>query len=196
MNKLLTSSAEPNLGEILPPVIIVVILIALIILSIVNIAKSSKAKKARLSALKADGVTIAGDFFHVNGLPIAEGTFCQLLSYPDRYDFVSGKMKFSLEKEKVTDVCCKTETEIQQQYVSSIGGAVGGAVLFGPIGAMIGGRAKKKTDKTMHLYLIITYMSDNEVKYIGFESKSVSSKINKIVAEFNENRTTTTNVKL
>ena len=48
----------------------------------------------------------------------------------DRYIFTSGTMNFELEKSKITDMCIKTDKEIQQQYVS-----VGGAVLFGPLGA-------------------------------------------------------------
>ena len=79
-------------------------------------------------------------------------------------------MHFELDKSKITDMCIKTDREIQQQYVSSVGGAVGGAVLFGPVGAIIGGRSKKKTVKNeVHNYLIITYQSP-DIKYIGFET--------------------------
>ncbi|MEH2944892.1 hypothetical protein VSQ32_19130 [Lachnospiraceae bacterium KK002] len=60
-------------------------------------------------------------------------------------------MNFELEKSKITDMCIKTDKEIQQQYVSSVGGAVGGAVLFGPLGAITGGRAKKKTVKEVYI---------------------------------------------
>lgn len=69
----------------------------------------------------------------------------------DRYIFTSGTMNFELEKSKITDMCIKTDKEIQQQYVSSVGGAVGGAVLFGPLGAITGGRAKKKTVKEVYI---------------------------------------------
>lgn len=77
-----------------------------------------------------------------------------------------------------------------------LGGAVGGAVLFGPLGAIIGGRAKKKTDKTVHLCLIITYMTDNEVKYIGLENMGMSNGINKVIDEFKKNHVTQTNIEL
>jgi len=106
---------------------------------------------------------------HVYGLPIKENTFCKVTSYDDRFEFTSGTVKFELMKEKITDMRIATETEIEKQYVSSVGGAVGGAVLFGPIGAMIGGRAKKKTVKReTTFYLVITYMTDGEIKYVGF----------------------------
>lgn len=106
---------------------------------------------------------------HINGLPIAENINCVINSLPNSFEFLSGSMKFELEKSKITDMCIKTDKEIQHQYVSSIGGAVGGAALFGPLGAIIGGRAKKKkVKKEIHYYLIITYKSE-DIKYIGFE---------------------------
>lgn len=140
--------------------------------------------------------TISGNFLHFSGLPIAEKAECQLLSYYDHYDFLSGKMKFSLAKSKVMDVSCKTETEFHSQYVSSVGGAVAGAALFGPIGAMVGGRAKKKTNMTTRHYLIVTYMSNNEVKYIVLENTGILNKTNKFVIEFNAIRTASTNIEL
>lgn len=122
---------------------------------------------------------------HVNGLPIAENIECTIKSLPDSFEFSSGSMKFELEKSKITDMCMKTDQEIQQQYISSIGSAVGGAVLFGPLGAIIGGRAKKKTIKNeIHNYLIITYKSD-EIKYIGFEIGFSVPSAKKFIDEFN-----------
>jgi len=63
----------------------------------------------------------------------------------------------------------KTETEIQNAYVSSVGGAIGGLALFGPLGAMVGGRTKKKTDKIIHNYLIFAYDKDGQTDFISFD---------------------------
>ena len=41
------------------------------------------------------------------------------------------------------------------------------------MGAIIGGRAKTKKVKTVIKYLIITYLSNDEVKYIGFEAEGL-----------------------
>ena len=121
---------------------------------------------------------------HVNGLPIAEDVDCKITSTDDKFIFSSGVMNFELEKSKITDMCIKTDKEVQQQYVSSVGGAVGGAALFGPLGAMIGGRAKKKTVKhEVHHYLIITYQSP-DIKYIGFEIGFNMASANKYVNDF------------
>lgn len=106
---------------------------------------------------------------------------------PDKYEINANGMTFNLDKQKVTDVCIKTDTEIQQQYVSSAGGAVGGALLFGPLGAIIGGRAKKKKSKMVFRYLIVTYMSENEVKYVGFDVTNNFLLAMKFVDEFTRN---------
>ena len=121
---------------------------------------------------------------HVNGLPIAENVNCTITSSDDKFIFSSGSMHFELYKSKITDMCIKTDKEIQKQYVSSVGGAVGGAVLFGPVGAIIGGRAKKKTvKKETHNYLIITYQSP-DIKYIGFEIGYALASANLYIEEF------------
>ena len=87
-------------------------------------------------------------------------------------------------------MCAKSETEIQQQYVSSVGGAVGGAVLFGPLGAMIGGRAKKKTDTTTTYYMIITYKNaENNIAYIGFDISNCILPAHKLIDAFEKNNT-------
>lgn len=106
-------------------------------------------------------------------------------------------MKFELEKNKITDMCIKTDREIEQQYVSSVGGAVGGAVLFGAVGAIIGGRAKKKTVKNeIHNYFIITYQSP-DIKYIGFEPIGyATASANLYIDEFKKNHISETTVQL
>ena len=84
-------------------------------------------------------------------------------------------------------MCVKTDTEIQQQAVSSIGGAIAGGVMFGPLGAIIGGRAKNKKVKTVTKYLIITYINDNEeIKYIGFDIQNNIMPACKLVTEFQQ----------
>ena len=124
---------------------------------------------------------------HVNGLPIAEGINCKITMEADRFIFSSGSMNFELEKLKITDMCIKTDVEIQQQYVSSVGGAVGGAILSGAVGAMIGGRAKKKVvNRKMHHYLIITYQSD-EIKYIGFDINYAMRSAKSYIEDFKNN---------
>lgn len=122
-------------------------------------------RKNRQEELKAkETITLP----HFYGLPLVEGSMCNLFLCDDKVVIEHGKTTFNLEKNKIIDVSTKTETEIKKSYTSSIGGAIGGAVLFGPIGAIIGGRTKEKKDKEEKQYLIFTYKDQGENKYISF----------------------------
>lgn len=128
-------------------------------------SKSMEKSKKKEKNIKQKSYTMQ----HINGLPISENANCNVMSYDDKFTFTSGSMSFELEKSKITDICIKTDREIQQQYVANAGKAIAGAVVFGPLGAIIGGKPKKKTVKSeIHNYLIITYQSDG-IKYIGFD---------------------------
>ena len=120
-----------------------------------------------------------------------------MFSYSDRFEFKSGSIQFNLAKSKIVDIAITTDTDIQKQYVSSIGGAVGGAVLFGPLGAIIGGRAKQKTTRTISYYLIITYKNDtDELKYLGFDVTNTYFIAQKFVNEFKKSNKSITSVDL
>lgn len=158
---IITLSKQSEPSESLPPTILFAIIGLLLLF------KSGKPKKEKnkIKSARLSTATVK----HFTGLPIAEGINCIVRHGPNEFTFVSGGNTFNLPNSKITDICIKTESEIQKQYVSSIGGAVGGAVLFGPIGAMIGGRAKEKRTREFTNYLIFTYLKDNQLAYICFE---------------------------
>lgn len=164
----------------------------------IKVSKAKKARKREIAALKAQGMLFQLNGKHTYGLPIAEGLPCTIRAYNDHFDFFSGTTHISLADNKITDVCVKSETDIQHGYVSSIGGAVGGAVLFGPLGAMIGGRAKQKTSTLIYNYLIITYKDDNgNLSYLGFDVTDCVIEANKSVEEYNKTHVkTVTNIAL
>ena len=86
----------------------------------------------------------------------------------------------------IADVAITNDVEIQKSNVSSIGGAIGGAVLFGPLGSMIGGRSKEKTSNIVTSYLVFTYLDHDEIKYISFNCTN-DFKAMKFVKEFKQN---------
>ena len=173
-----TPIGKSTLGEMIPYFVVIIILLLMVIFSFKMIIVTSKAQKER----KKQGVTVYTTFYHVNGLPIAENLLCEILSYSDRIDFKAGTTNIKLPREKITDMCIKTDTEIQKQAVSSVGGAIAGGVMFGPLGAIIGGRAKNKKVKTTTQYLIITYTGEQgELKYIGFDIKNDFLSANKLI---------------
>lgn len=155
--------------------------------------KQSKSKKeiSKLKKEKNSNLFIA--LLHFYGLPISKNVLTQIFSTPSEYEFIAGNNSFKLSKDKVTDVTITTDVEVQKNNVSSIGGAIGGAMLFGPIGAMIGGRSKEKTSNIVHSYLIFTFLDNNDLKYIAFDCTN-SFNAHKFVKEFKsiENKKTTT----
>lgn len=112
---------------------------------------------------------IIGMYNHITGLSLPEDTSCKLYIHDEKIIIESNGIKFNLYKDKILNVCIKTETEIQKQYVSSLGSAIAGGALFGPLGAIIGGRVKEKKSKSTTKYLIYTYKKDNEIDYIAFD---------------------------
>lgn len=157
---------------------------------IVYFAGSKKARtKAKEKKAKIKNELLSSAYGrHFTGLPLAEGTDCSIQHNPDGFVFTAGGNVFNLSNDKITDMCIKTDAEIQKQYVSSIGGAVGGAVLFGPIGAMIGGRAKKKKTTNLTHYLIITYLKDGQIAYLCFEMPKTPDmvKVQRWIMEFKQ----------
>ncbi len=183
-----TPIGKSTLGEMLPYFIVIIILLLFVIFCIrmvVITSKASKKRKQEMARLKSQGLTIRTTLKHVNGLPLAENLPCEIFSYPDRIEFKAGTTNIKLAREKITDMCLKFETEIQNQIVSSAGGAVAGGMMFGPLGAAIGGRAKNKEIKTTTQYLIITYTGEQgELKFIGFEVGRDFMPAVKLVEEF------------
>lgn len=124
---------------------------------------------------------------HQAGLPLAEGSMCSVKYTEDRFVISGGGSEFNLSYDKITDVTVKTDIEIQKAYVSSIGGAIGGAVVFGPLGAMIGGRAKEKKSTSRYYYLIITYLKDDKIEYISFDVTANIIGAQNVVKKFKDN---------
>jgi Na+/H+ antiporter NhaD/arsenite permease-like protein len=125
---------------------------------------------------------------HIYGLPVAQNMLTQIFSNPNEYEFITGNTSFKLNKSKVTDVSITNNVEIQKNNVSSIGGAISGAILFGAVGAVIGGRSKEKTSNIIHSYLVFTFLDNNEIKYIAFNcTNAIQAK--KFVEEFKITKT-------
>lgn len=83
-----------------------------------------------------------------------------------------GKQEATLNYSQITDVFYGLETEIVEKSKSVIGRAVAGGLLFGGVGAVVGGLSGTgtKEKKERRFYFIISYTSSTgEDKFIQFE---------------------------
>ncbi len=153
--------------------VIMALLILFIIFCIRQTIKMRKARKQNKINnqinLNERNAAFSTQLKHFNGLALSEGALTWAYWCNDKIQFEANGICFNLPLDKITDISMKSDVEIQKQYVSSAGGAVAGAVMFGALGAMIGGRTKEKTSTQVTQYLIFTYVDNNEVKYIAFE---------------------------
>lgn len=182
-----TPTGQSTIGELLPFLIVIGICLLFSIFCIRMFVVTSKAKaqaKKQRGDLISSGVVNMALGSHMAGLPLPEGTLCNIYEYSDKYVMKANGSDFSLAKEKIIDLSIKTDAEITSQYVSSVGGAVAGAVLFGPLGAIVGGRAKQKKDRTIYNYLIFTFKKDESVDYISFDVTKTYMRAAKLCNSF------------
>ncbi|MDE6658893.1 MAG: hypothetical protein K2K01_02090 [Eubacterium sp.] len=169
-------------------IFVLVFCLAILVFSIFMAIKTSKirrlAKENLRNSMASKNALFMVPMNHFNGLPIAEGVFTQCFLCVDKIVFEANGVAFNLHFSKLTDVSIKTDVEIQKQYVSSVGGAVAGGIMFGPLGAMIGGRAKQKEIRQATHYLIFTYIDNGEIKYIAFNCSACLAKAYKFVEKF------------
>ena len=154
--------------------------------------KTNKIRKANIAKEKelVNQGTVAHLFLsHISGLSVSERILCEILAMKDTYSFIASNITSSLKREKVIDIAMKSETEVQQQYVSSVGGAVLGGALLGVAGAAYGGRAKKMEVKTTTSYLVFTYKGDSneDIRHLIFEAE-YNKEIKKLIEDFEANK--------
>lgn len=172
---------ETTLGELLPLVRVILVLIAFLIFCVYMAIQNSKGKKNMKETMHTKLFVN-----HFYGLPVVEGTHTVIEDIKEEFLFTASGNEFRLNKNKITDISIKRDVDIQKQYVSSVGGAIGGAALFGSVGAMIGGRAKEKKTKTVNRYIIFTYIKDDgNINYMTFECFDYR-KIVKMIEDFNK----------
>jgi len=115
---------------------------------------------------------------------LPQGSVCKAAYNKDGITFTASGQEFTLDSAKMLDVSVMTAKQIQQQYVSSAGGAIAGALLLGPLGAVLGGSVSKRKITSKSRYLVISYLSGEEVKYIVFDVTTDAFTGNHIASVF------------
>lgn len=107
------------------------------------------------------GSIISDYFMHLGGIPgIGENIGIELSLYDDHLEFTA-KHPISLDYSQITDVYYGDEKEIVTKNKSVIGRAAAGGMLFGPVGAIVGGLSGSgQKEKTKHTFIfVISYKS-------------------------------------
>lgn len=125
--------------------------------------KSDKKQKQKI----ANGILpiLESNCTHISGLAsfVAEGT---IKVFVDKLKFSVGGIYYSLPIERI--VSAEIMTQKQTEYITTqkLSRAVLGGLVFGDIGALIGGMPKSEAIETTEENLVITYTKDDDVEFI------------------------------
>lgn len=190
---------ETTISELMPFIIIISITLCFIVFCIKMAISTSKIQKENRKSEKAlkkeKNYSLKAVMQHISGLSLPQDTSCQILSCPNHYEFIFESNTFKLDKTKINNLQIVTSTETSKQAVSSVGGAIMGGAIAGPIGAAIGGRAKEKNINTSTNYLVFSYDKEGSYSEIKFKISATSYSIaTKLVQEFKDTQSSTNTV--
>lgn len=150
----------------------------LIIIGIYMVSCKSKEKERKRQAeqRKIEPDKVYG-LKYKSGLGFTEDDVCSVELKDNKFIITSSAASYNLSVEKLICVYVNTREEIQKQLISSVGGAIGGYMLFGALGAMVGGAVKEKEIKSDTKYFVFAYNKDDTAKYISFE---ITGEVDKI----------------
>ena len=144
-------------------VLLAIAVFAFIMAFVTSIPKK-KAKKALKKRMSEVGAIDAARLEHVAGLPISEGKVCDCFLMPNAIMIEVNQSQYYIGSGQLTEVSVKKDVEIKEAYVSSAGGALAGGLMFGALGAAVGGRVKKKRDLKVKKFLVIGYVQNEDGK--------------------------------
>ena len=134
---------------------------------------------------------------HISGLPIHDGAIGDIHYDYNNLVFSYQNTKYSLESNKILGAVYKLEKElIGVSHSSSIGGAIGGALLLGPVGAIIGGRKTTHKDYKNAYVFAVSYSKDDEVKYFVFQTEQNIFKLSQLCKHIEKREKETVEIKI
>ena len=171
-------------------IIIVLVLAVYVAYAFYVFKKHSTAKKKtteqRLSQYSA---TMSAQLKHTSGLPLAAGVPVTMYYGPDKIVFKKDKQEISISREKITSIDGVTGKDIKSKQLS--GAAAGKFLLGGTAGAIIGSLVATT------IYLVISYTSNGENKYIILDTAMSGSFYLNVQKDFAKtNKATPTSIQL
>ena len=123
-------------------------------------------------ARKKGQPVLTGSFTLISGLEAPAGAKCSLAYWPERFTVTALGRTYELPLERIAAAQAATVRTVHRQYVSSAGGAVAGGMLFGPVGALLGGAARPRTVRESSLLLMVAYTAPEggaDMRYLVFQ---------------------------
>lgn len=129
---------------------------------------------------------IVEDIFckHCNGLPIGENSPCRLTIFQDMVYFYCGTMEFKIPMERVISMDIATKSQIEYIQKQSLSRAVAGGLLFGDVGALLGGMPQSKAIEKTESFLVITYRKEEAIQFVtlgNLECNKVLSAVSQYI---------------
>lgn len=146
--------------------------------------KQKAVKDTQDSRAQRFGSSIHSTLKHTDGLPLAAGVPVEVYYSPDKFTFVKDLQEITVSREKITDVDCVTGKDLKAQQLA---GAVAGKYILGGLGGAIIGSLSSTS-----MYLVISYTSDGEDKYIILDTYVSGTFALKVQKEFKNTNTSAT----
>ncbi|MCM1231963.1 MAG: hypothetical protein NC489_17730 [Ruminococcus flavefaciens] len=161
--------------------IFAVFVIGLSYVCYIGYKKSAAKKKEQDSNAEKFGADMYSTLKHVDGLPVAQGTLIDVYYGPDKFVFTKDGQEFVVAREKITGVDVVTGKDLKSQQ---LGGAAAGKIVFGGMsGAVIGTLIATTT------YLVVSYISNDETKFIILDPAASGLFMSKVQKDFAKTNT-------
>ena len=135
-----TQAETVSTAEIVFPLLLIFFLIIFIIVMLCMTGRKRRRSLKKLNRRAREVGAIDGAYLeHVAGLPISEGKVCACFLMPNAIMVEVNQSQYYIGSGQLTEVSVKTDVEVREAYVSSAGGALAGGMMFGALGAAVGG---------------------------------------------------------
>lgn len=157
---------------------ILIVLAVIVFIWHKKVSPKQKAEKREKKAAKKAQKQYENSFIsnlqypHLSGLNLPAGTNCMFRYNESSVVFETGSQRFTMSMQQVMDMSVITLSQMKSQMVSDAGKAVAGGMMFGAVGAMVGGSAKIKNFTAETPCLVITYRSNGEIKQVILDVSS------------------------
>jgi len=131
---------------------------------------------SEIKEIKETDNYINGHIKHFSGLPIASGAKIEVFIGNDKILFKKEGQEFLLDRSKVISVDYVQGKDANNQAM--VGAIAGSMIVGGVSGAFLGSMLAKE------YYLIFTYKSEGEIKFISLSTGGSNLPINKIISDF------------